>query len=368
MDWFENDVIRSIASTAEAFAGKELTDFASAVREGKPAEGLWEKSLRSSGRLGLWLGPLPAEFGGTGMDAVSCAMVVSKLAGGCAGFAAMLAVHYSALACLEPLLPEKPVEDVLKALAGAGAGGMPSIISLAHAEEIAGLDSTVPGAANSSPHGTFLAMIDPEQAYRVVLTGAGQAVFIMDPAKLLALCRSAFPGSGLSELAVCRLDFGTGSAGVKADALVTGRKAFEAAEAAQARLKLLLSAAMFGNAEKAQMEAVAYARERRQTGRLIIDHQEVRKVLVNSEMLLKAVESFLFRAAAYSGPARVNGIMPNDLLFRFTSSACEKVCLDAVQTLGGYGYMKDYGVEKRLRDTKTLSALPGSFLSDVLGQ
>jgi alkylation response protein AidB-like acyl-CoA dehydrogenase len=111
MDWFDNDVTRSIAGTAEGFAKKELADFASAVREGKPAEGLWEKSLRSSAQLGLWLGPLPAEFGGTGMDALSCAMVVSKLSGGCAGFAAMLAVHYSVLTCLEHLLPEKSIKD-----------------------------------------------------------------------------------------------------------------------------------------------------------------------------------------------------------------------------------------------------------------
>jgi alkylation response protein AidB-like acyl-CoA dehydrogenase len=53
--------------------------------------------------------------------------------------------------------------------------------------------------------------------------------------------------------------------------------------------------------------------------------------------------------------------------YTFCGTAAEQVCLDAVQTLGGYGYMKDYGLEKRLRDAKSIQCLLGTYPADILG-
>jgi alkylation response protein AidB-like acyl-CoA dehydrogenase len=51
----------------------------------------------------------------------------------------------------------------------------------------------------------------------------------------------------------------------------------------------------------------------------------------------------------------------------FSGSACEDVCLDAIQSLGGYGYMKDYGLERRLRDLKTIQSVPGGQALEWIG-
>ena len=359
MNCFETEETRFIAETAGRFAAGELSELNAAEREGKHNKELWDQALASGGQLGFFLGPLPADLGGTGMDAISRVTLVSKIARTQAGFAVTVAIHYAALAALKGLSDREEARKVFPELSLPGPAGMPRLLSLAFPEEVFDLQN--------SPGGSFLALPDPSVAFKVVLLDSNRGISVLDPAGLLELRTPAYPGSGLDELPRCRLDFrqrGNPFEG-KAEIPKSGVKA--AGEACRAELKLLLSAAQAGNAAGAQAAALAYTQERKQTGRLIIDHQEVRRVLSQSEMLLRALESFILRAALDPDSAPENGIRANDLVFRFTCQSAERICLDAVQTLGGYGYMKDYGLEKRLRDAKTISALSGSFLSDCLG-
>jgi hypothetical protein len=56
-----------------------------------------------------------------------------------------------------------------------------------------------------------------------------------------------------------------------------------------------------------------------------------------------------------------------DMLYAFVKNASEHVVSEAMQSLGGYGYVREYGIEKRLRDIKTLQALLPTPLDDWVG-
>lgn len=351
IDLCDTEATDLIAGTAEKFSRERLGPMV-AQREGKHDPAHADRLLAEARDLGFLAAAVPEARGGMGLSPAAESVLVARLARGCAGFAATVAAHSSAVEALARLGDAAEAAEVLRGL-GDESPAPPKLLALAFPEEVEECDRPV----------SFLCLPAPEveAVHRVVLVDRGEAVRVLSPRAVAGSCAPAYPGSGLEELPRCRLRFDPAEA-----AASVGEVARTAARAARRKLKLLLAAVQLGNAEAAQAEAVAYAQERRQTGRRIIDHQEVRRILIRSEMHLRALESYLLRTALSFGRPHA-GPAAEDLLFRFAAQACEGVCLEAVQTLGGYGYMKDYGTEKRLRDAKSLAALPGTFLSDTIG-
>ena len=109
-----------------------------------------------------------------------------------------------------------------------------------------------------------------------------------------------------------------------------------------------LAAVSIGMSMEAYETAINYAMERYQGGKTICDHDAIKMMLSCMEMSVHAS-----RALAHGGNAGF-------LASAFAAEAAEQVCLEAVQVLGGYGYMKDYRIERILRDAKTYRALVGS--------
>jgi butyryl-CoA dehydrogenase len=120
---------------------------------------------------------------------------------------------------------------------------------------------------------------------------------------------------------------------------------------------LLSAACACATAASAVRQARAYAHERVQGGGTIERYDAVRAMAVEGEAALEAGFAAL-RSAAASGcgsardAARALGAKAQ------ASRAAVQAALDAIQILGGYGYMRDYGVEKRFRDAVTLSLQP----------
>lgn len=128
---------------------------------------------------------------------------------------------------------------------------------------------------------------------------------------------------------------------------------FEGAVAdARADAFVLAGAIACGNARGALRRAMQYARERYQGGSIIIEHTLVQGLLGKQLADLRAAEALVATALARGGDDR--------LLARVVATRHgESVCLDAMQVFGGYGYMRDYGVEKHLRDAKMLCLVGG---------
>ena len=117
-----------------------------------------------------------------------------------------------------------------------------------------------------------------------------------------------------------------------------------------------------GLAQGALDEAVRYAREREQFEKKIISFQAVQHMLADMATLVEAARALVYSVARYIDQSenakeisKVSGMAKV-----FASDVAMKVTTDAVQIFGGYGYMRDYPVEKMMRDAKILQIYEGT--------
>jgi len=130
--------------------------------------------------------------------------------------------------------------------------------------------------------------------------------------------------------------------------LIARGRAEEILEETLALASGLSAAAAIGATRGAFETALRYAGERYQGGRIIIEHDAVAEMLANMEVRLHAARAGLWQACAEAKPSRAELAKAKI----FASEAGVDSCLDAVQVLGGYGYMHESGQEKRLRDVQ----------------
>jgi len=123
-----------------------------------------------------------------------------------------------------------------------------------------------------------------------------------------------------------------------------------------------IAAQSVGMARAALDYAIGYAKERKQFGKPIIEHQAVGFRLVEAKTKLAAARELTLRAARLKDagqPALEAAAMAKV----FASEAAESICSAAIQTLGGYGYLADYPVERIYRDVRVCQIYEGT--SDV---
>jgi alkylation response protein AidB-like acyl-CoA dehydrogenase len=123
-----------------------------------------------------------------------------------------------------------------------------------------------------------------------------------------------------------------------------------------------IAAQAVGMARAAYEAALAYARERVAFGKPIIGHQAVAFRLADMATGIEAARQLTRHAAALADagrPCRKEAAMAK----LFASETAERVCSDAIQVLGGYGYLKDFPVERIWRDVRVCSIYEGT--SDI---
>jgi alkylation response protein AidB-like acyl-CoA dehydrogenase len=117
-----------------------------------------------------------------------------------------------------------------------------------------------------------------------------------------------------------------------------------------------------GLAQGALDEAVRYAREREQFEKKIISFQAVQHMLADMATLVEAARALVYSVARYidqsENPREISKV--SGMAKVFASDVAMKVATDAVQVFGGYGYMRDYPVEKMMRDAKILQIYEGT--------
>ena len=112
-----------------------------------------------------------------------------------------------------------------------------------------------------------------------------------------------------------------------------------------------VGASAVGIARAALESAVKYAKERTQFGKPIAQLQGIQFMLADMAMKLEAARLLVWQAACLHDAGQRN-TKESAIAKCFAADAAMMVALDAVQVLGGYGYMKDYPVEKYMRDAK----------------
>ncbi len=125
-----------------------------------------------------------------------------------------------------------------------------------------------------------------------------------------------------------------------------------------------------GLAQAALDESVTYARERVQFGQPIIGFQAIQHMLADMATSIEAARALVYAVARTIDAGEKNFSKLSAMAKLFPTDVAMKVTTDAVQILGGYGYMQDYPVEKMMRDAKILQIYEGTnqIQRNVIGQ
>ncbi len=121
-----------------------------------------------------------------------------------------------------------------------------------------------------------------------------------------------------------------------------------------------VAAQAVGIAQRALDEAVHYATVRKQFGHPISSFQGLQFMLADMAISVEASRALVYSAARMIDSGAKDISKASAICKTFASDACMKVTVDAVQVFGGYGYMKEYPVEKLLRDAKITQIYEGS--------
>ncbi len=131
-----------------------------------------------------------------------------------------------------------------------------------------------------------------------------------------------------------------------------------------------IAAQAVGLAQGALNEAIKYAHERKTFGKAIISHQAVQHMLADMATQVEAARALTYESARCCDAGSKDMAKYSSMAKMFSTDVCMKVTVDSVQIFGGYGYMKEYPVEKMMRDAKILQIYEGTnqIQRNVIGQ
>ena len=354
-----------IRDTAREFARNELA----------PNAAKWEKdgwiadaAVSKMGELGLLGMMVPEEWGGSYSDYVAYSLAVEEIAAGCASTAAMMSVH-SSVAC-GPILAFGHSAQKRAYLPDMAGGSRIGCFCLTESQ--AGSDA-----------GSLRTRAVLENG-RWVLNGSKQfvtngkrakvaIVFAVTDAQLGKKGISAFvvptdsPGFivnrpehklGIRASDTCAITLDDCS--IAEDQLL-GRRGNGLAIALSNLEggRIGIAAQAVGIARAACEAALAYARERKQFGRPIVQHQSIGNMLADMHTRINAARMLTHRAARL----RTEGVpclSEASQAKLYASELAEWVCSKAIQIHGGYGYLEDYPVERHYRDARITQLYEGT--------
>lgn len=356
---------RMIRDMTRDFARAEVAPKAQAWAE---AGWIDEQTVAQMGELGLLGMIVPERWGGSYVDYVAYALAVEEISAGDGALGALMSVH-SSVGC-GPILKYGSAEQQNQWLPDLAAGR--AIGCFALTEPQAGSEAhnlrtravlengewVINGSKQFVSNGKraklaiVFAVTDPElgkKGLSAFLVPTDNSGFIVDRmenkmglrasdtcAVTLRDCR--IPQNNLlgprgKGLAIALSNLEGGRIGIGAQALGIARAAFEA--------------------------ALAYARERVQFDKPIIEHQSVSNMLADMHTRLNAARLLILHAARLRS-AELPCLSEASQAKLFASEAAEYVCSKAIQIHGGYGYLEDYPVERYYRDARITQIYEGT--------
>jgi len=200
---------------------------------------------------------------------------------------------------------------------------------------------------------TVLAMTDPEQKARgitaFVVEKSDEGVSFGAPEKKLGI-----KGSPTREVYLDNVQ-------LPADRIIGKEgEGFEIAMRTLDHTRITIAAQAVGVAQGALDYALGYAKEREQFGRPIADQQGLQFLLADMGMKIEAARQLTYAAAGKSERGDKDLTFFGAAAKCFASDVAMEVTTDAVQVLGGYGYTRDYPVERMMRDAKITQIYEGT--------
>ena len=367
MDFELNEEQRMWREAVHDFVAHEVRPKAREVDE--KGEFNWG-AVRKMGPLGLLGLNVPEEYGGPGVDAISAAIAIEELGWGCGSTALAIAAH-NGLGCASVALFGS--EELKQRF-------LPSVVT--GKGKLAALALTEPGAGSDLKGGVNMrAYLDGNQwvinGEKMWCTNASIADFIV------TLVRTE-PKSGSSSLSMILVPTDTpgltiapaekkmGLKGspthavnyadirVPAGYLVGGLgKGLQQTLAVLDGGRVGIGALSVGLAQAAFEEAVRYAKERQTFGQPIIAYQAIQWMLSDAATEIQAARWMVYYAAWLKDQKRPFS-KEAAMAKMFASEMAERVCRNAIQIHGGYGYSSEYPVERFYRDVRLMTIGEGT--------
>ena len=311
---------------------------------------------------------VPEEYGGAGADALATVLVIEEVARACVSSSLIPAVNKLGSLPVQLAGSEELKKHYLGALAR-GEGGFSYCLSEPEAGSDAAsmktkavregdgwvLNGTKRWITNAgeSEFYTVLAVTDPDKRTRgitaFVVEKSDEGVSFGAPEKKLGI-----KGSPTREVYLDNVR-------IPADRMIGEEgQGFEIAMRTLDHTRVTIAAQAVGVAQGALDYALEYAKERQQFGKSIADFQGLQFLLADMGMKVEAARQMTYAAAGRSERG------DDDLTFFgaaakcFASDVAMEVTVNAVQVLGGYGYTRDYPVERMMRDAKITQIYEGT--------
>jgi len=354
----------AVRDMAKAFADERFAPNAVAWDEAKlfPVD-----VLREAAALGMAAIYVREESGGSGMTRLDAALIFEALSTGCPSTAAYLSIHNMVAWMIDRF-----------GSAELRARFLPRLASMEH---LSSYCLTEPGAGSDAAALKTRARRDGDvyvlDGVKQFISGAGAADVY------LVMARTGGDGAGgvsafAIEKATAGLSFGQnerkmgwntqptrqvileGARVPVANRIGAEGEGFKIAMAGLDGGRLNIGACSLGGGEAALAKALAYMRERKAFGRPLADFQALQFRLADIATSLEAARSLLWRAASALDDKAPQATQLCAMAKRVATDAGFNAANDALQLLGGYGYLADYGIEKIVRDLRVHQILEGT--------
>ncbi|GGS66679.1 acyl-CoA dehydrogenase [Streptomyces violaceus] len=358
----EHDMLRdAVRSLAEA----KIAPYAAAVDEEARFP---QEALEALTGNDLHAVHVPEEYGGSGADALATVIVIEEVARVCASSSLIPAVNK--LGSLPVILSGS--EDLKKRYmtplakgdgmfsyclsepdAGSDAAGMKTkAVRDGDHYVLNGVKRWITNAGESQYY-TVMAVTDPAKRSKgisaFVVEKSDEGVSFGAPEKKLGI-----KGSPTREVYLDNVR-------IPADRMIgeegTG---FATAMKTLDHTRITIAAQALGIAQGALDYAKGYVQERKQFGKAIADFQGIQFMLADMAMKISAARALTYQAAAASERGDADLTYQGAAAKCFASDVAMEVTTDAVQLLGGYGYTRDYPVERMMRDAKITQIYEGT--------
>ncbi len=327
----------------------------------------WE-NIKQMAELGLMGLPIPEEYNGGGTDAVSYIVAIEEISKACAATGAIMAVHTSA--GIMPILLYGTPEQKKKYIPDLAAG-----------KKIAAFALTEPGAGSDASQVMTTAVLDGDE---YVLNGTKCFITNGITANTYCVFATTDKSKGLKGITGFIVEKGTPgfSFGKKEDKMgirasstselifqncripignLLGKigEGFKIAMIVLDGARIGIGAQAVGIAQSAYDQAREYSKARVQFGKPIAALQAVGFMLADMAIQIEAARQLVYHAAELKDAGLPFG-KEAAMAKTFASDTAVKFALDAVQIMGGYGYSREYPVERILRDAKITQIYEGT--------
>jgi alkylation response protein AidB-like acyl-CoA dehydrogenase len=365
MNWFLSDEQKMIVETAREVAQKKILP----VREKYDHEGIfpWDivKALGEADLCGLYI---PAEYGGFGGGVFELCLAVEELSKVCGGIS--LAMAATALGTF-PILLFGSDEQKKKYLPDIAAGK--TLVAFGLTEANAGSDAL--GMKTT-------AVLDGDSW---ILNGTKQWITNGENAKVYTVLAKTNPSKGARGITAFIVEKGTpgftfgkheDKMGIRASSTtelifqdcripknaILGKEGMGSVVAINTLnySRPGVGAQALGIAAGALEDAVKYSRERIQFGAPISSFQAIQHMLADMATEVEAARALLYATARTIDAGEKKFAKESAMTKLFCSDVAMKVTVDALQVYGGYGYMREYPMEKRMRDAKITQIYEGT--------